>query len=142
MSKNKFNEKKVTITKVVDEVYNSKHPNGINEGYTATGYIYNFEIGKSATLTRNSREFKTSFIRTINEDAGIFETANSIYTIVLEEDDEKGYDKKECTEDITTTEITEYETDDAVNDEIEIVLDNLLRDADERFVGGGGEVGG
>jgi len=85
---NKFNEKQVTITKVIDDTFEGNHPKGINEGYTATGRIYNFEVGHSATVIRNDREFKTSPIRTINEDAGIFETKNSTYKIELVQEDE------------------------------------------------------
>ena len=99
MSKSKFANKKVTITKVIDDVFDSKHPNGINEGYKATGRLVNFEIGWSAYLTKDDgRIFYTSPIREINEETGIFETAHSTYTIEIVEDyesDEKCEEKCE-----------------------------------------------
>lgn len=99
MSKSKFLNKRVKITKVIDDVFDSKHPNGINEGYQAIGTLMHFEIGLSAYLLKDdNRTFYSSPIREINEEAGIFETAHSTYSIELlaeqEEDCEKALVKE------------------------------------------------
>jgi hypothetical protein len=86
MSESKFVGKIVTVKKVIDEVFNGNHPNGKNEGYETTGRLVVFEVGKSAYLQKDDgRDLSTSTIGVINEEMGMFETKNSIYTIKLAE---------------------------------------------------------
>lgn len=80
----KFLGKNVIITKMLDEAFEGNHPNQVNEGAQFDGRLLEFGVGTVAYVDMSTtRAFRTSTITLIDEEAGVFETQNSVYKIEL-----------------------------------------------------------
>lgn len=84
MAKSKFYGKTVIVTKEVDESFDNKHPKGINEGARFEGRLTQFEVGYPVYVDiSETHSFRSSTVKLIDEESGIFQTVNSIYKIEL-----------------------------------------------------------
>jgi hypothetical protein len=84
MSNSKFFNKTVIVTKEVDEAFDNNHPKGVNEGDRFEGRLTQFSVGYPVYVEINdSRSFRSSTVKLIDEESGIFQTLNSIYKIEL-----------------------------------------------------------
>lgn len=84
MSNSKFFNKTVIVTKEVDEAFENNHPKGVNEGDRFEGRLTQFSVGYPVYVEINdSRSFRSSTVKLIDEESGIFQTLNSIYKIEL-----------------------------------------------------------
>lgn len=79
----KFLNKEVIVSKKRDTQFDGQHPNQINEGYTFSGILSDFQVGSSCRIQDHYRWFRTSLITAIDEKKGEFTTYNSVYTIKL-----------------------------------------------------------
>lgn len=72
--------KRIRLTKLSDDYFEGKHPNGIYEGYTKIGYLIDLpKIGKRFYLGNTT--FSTSkVIKKLNKD-NIFKTTYSTYKL-------------------------------------------------------------
>ena len=87
MSNSKFFNKTVIVTKEVDETFDNNHPKGVNEGDRFEGRLTQFSVGYPVYVEINdSRSFRSSTVKLIDEESGIFQTLNSIYKIELHPD--------------------------------------------------------
>ena len=83
MLKEKYKDIVVRVTKLKDNKFNSKHPNFINEGYKAEGYIILGGVGDVLCIVGLGRWLRTSWIKSIEENEGydLVHTENSTYKI-------------------------------------------------------------
>lgn len=84
--------KTVTISKVSDDVFDGKHPNGINVGYEFTGKL--IALTPRLIVEDKGRGLRTSGVKMIevNGDALAVKTVNSVYTV--HEAKDKGLEKE------------------------------------------------
>jgi hypothetical protein len=111
MAKSKFYGKTVIVTKEVDESFDNKHPKGINEGARFEGRLTQFEVGYPVYVDiSETHSFRSSTVKLIDEESGIFQTVNSIYKIELHPEQVDYESSDECSK----TEAVEDEMDIAV----------------------------
>lgn len=79
-------KKLYVLTKLSDNVFNGKHPNGIFQGYQVIGEVSDLKIGQSFNMLKyNGGFFQTSTITEIiknEDDHKIFKTLNSTYILM------------------------------------------------------------
>lgn len=72
--------KTVKLTKLKDNRFNTRHPNGINEGYVKEGIMVALpKIGERFYVN----DFSTSLVLSEIDENGIFETINSVYKLEI-----------------------------------------------------------
>ena len=81
----KYDKRLVGLVKLKDTAFENHHPNGVNEGYTKSGYVNLAETKKHDCLfiQDHSRWFHTSIVVKQIECDGydLLQTLNSVYKI-------------------------------------------------------------
>lgn len=84
--------RRVTLTKLSDDVFGGNHPNGIYEGYVVKGFeIEPPTVGERYEVRRSKMDawpFSTSIVTSPLNESRIFKTIYSTYKVEYEKDEE------------------------------------------------------